>query len=608
MARHFYLDAWRPGDGTEVTATIRTEEPAGIACAAFGTGGGSSGIEIHDPDRSFDIKGWHPFWVEEDEADPTRIFTGFVLGKDITKRPEGGWIWDCTLMDLNRIPGMRAMRNGHAKRDPESDIDRINYMLHQADGGIRGLVFDNGGISASERPFGEADLRGEKPEQTLSNLALDRRYWFIYWDETADEGREVSLWYRGIGQTRGDLTAWLTDDPDDFSDPNAFASVWTSLKLERSPEDTYDGVYFTYRGDRVIYRRDSDTTAEFFAVLGPGFGRDLVYSTDRITSAGTASDRVDEFLAAASVERDTITCSVHVLASQVNRFREGFRCQVRFDLPGYNGDPVWVTILERTIKVAPDAIDRYELDLTLIRGAPPSTGGGEGGGGGEFPHDPEPAGPDATGDICNTVMEDSVRFADVDFGELAVEGDEWYFEVQQTSHTAGAVVTGLSLSSGGVSPAELFDLLSLYDIGEIGTGAGSPPLPLKSGTFVVGSQVVTGPEVFHLRLDTDYLGPGVTVDECFHIEMWRGSGPPTVPPPTQGQRFGPIVPLEAPDGTRTTFTLPAGYEFGDNTLEVFVDRLDQTAAVTSYDGACREFTLAFAPLPGELIEVYGQGR
>lgn len=78
-------------------------------------------------------------------------------------------------------------------------------------------------------------------------------------------------------------------------------------------------------------------------------------------------------------------------------------------------------------------------------------------------------------------------------------------------------------------------------------------------------------------------------------------------PPSPGQPFGPVIPVEIPDGTTTTFTLPAGYEWAAGSLRVYVDRLDQTAAITSQDGGARTFTLAFAPKVGELVEAYAQG-
>lgn len=79
-------------------------------------------------------------------------------------------------------------------------------------------------------------------------------------------------------------------------------------------------------------------------------------------------------------------------------------------------------------------------------------------------------------------------------------------------------------------------------------------------------------------------------------------------PPTPGEWFYDVIPTPVADGTTKTFTLPAGREFADGSLIVKVDRLDQTAAVTAYDGALRTFTLAFAPKVGELVEVSGQGR
>ena len=66
------------------------------------------------------------------------------------------------------------------------------------------------------------------------------------------------------------------------------------------------------------------------------------------------------------------------------------------------------------------------------------------------------------------------------------------------------------------------------------------------------------------------------------------------------------VPTPVADGTTTTFTLR--YTFADGSLLVKVDRLDQTLAVTSYDGVAKTFTLGFAPKAGEKIEVTYQGR
>lgn len=60
------------------------------------------------------------------------------------------------------------------------------------------------------------------------------------------------------------------------------------------------------------------------------------------------------------------------------------------------------------------------------------------------------------------------------------------------------------------------------------------------------------------------------------------------------------------DGTSDTFTTRC--PFADGSLIVYVDRLDQTVAVTAYDGETGEFTLDFIPRTSELIEVDYQGR
>ncbi len=77
-------------------------------------------------------------------------------------------------------------------------------------------------------------------------------------------------------------------------------------------------------------------------------------------------------------------------------------------------------------------------------------------------------------------------------------------------------------------------------------------------------------------------------------------------PPSPAQWTYDEIPTPAPDGVTTTFTL--AFPFADGSLLVKVDRLDQTAALASYDGASGTFTLLFAPKVGELVEVTYQGR
>jgi hypothetical protein len=90
--------------------------------------------------------------------------------------------------------------------------------------------------------------------------------------------------------------------------------------------------------------------------------------------------------------------------------------------------------------------------------------------------------------------------------------------------------------------------------------------------------------------------------------VFQGTGgtEDTVQPPQPGQDLGWHVPTAVPDGE--DFTWDLGFPFSDGSLEVRLDGQDQTGAVTSYDGACGEFTVSFEVLPGELLEARGIGR
>lgn len=80
---------------------------------------------------------------------------------------------------------------------------------------------------------------------------------------------------------------------------------------------------------------------------------------------------------------------------------------------------------------------------------------------------------------------------------------------------------------------------------------------------------------------------------------------PTSDPPTSGKAWGPVLPTQTPNGSIVSFSMPTGYTWAVGSLRVWVDNLDQTAAVTAEDGAAGTFTLGFAPKTGELVQVYG---
>ncbi len=394
MATRYYLD------GAEVVGKIRNAGDnapggglAGLTSSAQGGNFGSGGVVIDDIAGALNVVGWRPFYVEEDEATPSRIFTGFVGGRaisqsDIFEAPGTARVWDCDLMDLNVILGLKLFRTAAANRGAETDLARIAWMLANWPA-PDWPVFDNGGVPAiNERNFDGADLRNQFPEEVLANLAIDVRQFFLYWDETASAGQEISLWYNYPTSVRGTSTVKLSNLKSDVNSTTVFAAL-NGQSVGRDPAFTYSGLSFKYRNGS--FYQDNATTAATY------IDRDMVYETDRIGLLSTASARATQILDRASTEKDTVTCTVILLNADVNKIKEGYRIEAKFThLPGYTAYTL-ITIQKRTLRRPENgATDRWEVDLELSNDAPGS-GGGEGGGDpGDFPLPPQATAPSLT--------------------------------------------------------------------------------------------------------------------------------------------------------------------------------------------------------------------
>lgn len=76
--------------------------------------------------------------------------------------------------------------------------------------------------------------------------------------------------------------------------------------------------------------------------------------------------------------------------------------------------------------------------------------------------------------------------------------------------------------------------------------------------------------------------------------------------PEPGQWVYDEVPTPPPGGGNRTFT--TAHPYADGSLTVYVDRTNQTAAVTETSPAAGTFSLAFDPTSTELVQVSYQGR
>lgn len=668
MAIHYYLD------GVEVEGRIRVTNTgdgglAGLTSSANGSDGGVGGVVIDDPLGELDIKGFRPFYVEEDEATPSRIFTGFIGARRVDKMDVAGpgRTWDCDLRDLNLIPTLQCWRN--IKLGPQTDLERIAWMLAHWPA-TDWPVYDNGEVyTVSARNFDEIDLDGMFPDEVISALLIDVRMSYIYWDPDAPSGEEISLLYQPIETARGTATVSLSNDPSDDIDNETIFSAWVWPKLTREPGFTYSGVYFKYTKGKIY--RVNETTATTY------IRRDLVYETDRISSPVTASNRVDRLLARASTEKDVVTCTVMVRNDQVNLIQEGYRIPVKFlYLPGYeSGDAV--VIVQRTIRRPENGNqDYYLLDLELSNSAPNSVG--EGGDPGEFPH------PQATPGIVQfkygvaqpgnamSVTLDSVPGA----GNLLVawqstrstfpsgiptgwtlgpdgvidpglDGGRWIYRAATATEIAAVVV---AVQEGVDIQTSLWELegVSLAPDASVSNSVDTTVFPtsISAGTL---NATAAGIALLGFSVHSSDGGVSVTMtpgagwtekadirEGGFHPVHWsaertvaaaaalstttqldwpadlnyKGDGGQGLffaaasvsSLPSPGQPVGPeTVTMSGDDGTTI-------HPFADGSLRVFVDNVDQTAAITTQDGATGTFTLAFTPRPSETVTVFYQGR
>lgn len=378
--RHFIDDVEL--DDVTVTGVIRLGEMNGLVSSAYGADIGTSQIAIDDRSGAADIKGFARYHAIEDAATPSRVWTGYIAARkvshsDMYEDPRARR-WECDLMDLNFLLGLRICRGVGAKRPAEDDTERVAWLMGTTFMvGAGPGIFDNGFVtSADGLPFDEADYRGQYPSQVIDSVIGRRRTYWVYYDESGPTGEEVSLFYGNHNTVFGKLTQKLSNDDaeiDDDADPQTVFAFLDGQQVGRDPQDLYSGVYFQWKGT-PIYRQREETVDEF------GIRRDLGYQTDRVGLTSTASTQTDRLLIAHSVERDTIRGTVHVKADQVNIFREGWRVDVKqLHLPGYESAYVEMTIQKRAVREV--GVGRYEVDLELTSDAPEGgPGGGDPGG------------------------------------------------------------------------------------------------------------------------------------------------------------------------------------------------------------------------------------
>lgn len=671
MATRHYIDF---GAGyVEVVGRIRTPSPntpgggiAGLTSSARGGEYGSGGVEIDDPLGALDLKGWRPYYAEEDEATPSRIFTGFINMRtisqsDLFEHQGTARVWDCDLGDLNLILGLRDFRGAAAKRPAETDLERIAWMLAHWPSPDQ-PVFDNGGVLGTASNFDEEDLRRKFPEEALSAMQFSMRFFYLYWDPDAATGEEISLFWGPVDTARGDLSVSLSNVQSEINGTTVFAAL-NGQTINREPGFTYSGVDMMTKAGNLY--RQNETTAETY------IRRDQVVDNDRIGNATTMSNRVDFLLARGSTERDVVSCTVVLFNDQVNLIQEGYRIAAKFThLPGYETGPM-VIVQKRTIRrPANGALDRYEVDLELSNAVPLASGGGDPG---SFPHPPAtvPGAPDFN-DNSGSGHDGSLSVAPIAGDQLVLfvasrlasgpisTPTGWTKETDvQTTDTNGVPDTSYAAlfskmsdgtegtaPYGGGNPGELF---AIWNFGpDVDLGGVIAVDDMDTSVLDCGTVAIPGPGFVYgcvIESTADFTststapGTDVTEDSDFQIAgvqpfLWAGHKTLTAAASTSvtgtvtnsaGRNFwgacsfyiassaegSPPLSGQWVYGETVATTAGVGttaFPYSPGSLVVYIDGVKiSTASYVETDPAAGTFTLSWTPDSDETVKVDYQG-
>lgn len=376
MTLHVYLG------GVEVDESrVLLPMDAGLTENADGTAA-RAGLVFDDPAGDFDLTAWTELVVEEDDCDVLRLFTGFVISRAVSRGPYrdgAARMWDCDVIDLNEWLHFTVLQGNRddAMRPRETGSDRIAWLMGTL--GMDGVVFDNGEVANNAWIYDETDYRGQYADDVLRDIisasGVGRWTVFLYWDESAASGEELSLFYNDVSAAVRTSDIRISNLISD-QDADTFYPI-VDASLERDPSDQYGGVYAVLPVGR-IYRTNPTTVA----AMGLPNPRDAVYESARINNAETGNRHAVTFLDWHAQEVDTINVTIELPSTRVNHVKAGDRLEVKFThLPGWSTGFTWTRVQSRTILSLSADRTTYLVRLVLsLKGVLQSGGGGDPGG------------------------------------------------------------------------------------------------------------------------------------------------------------------------------------------------------------------------------------
>jgi hypothetical protein len=580
-------------------------------------------------------------------------------------------IWTIPYTDTNDLLGLRVFHTDEAKRPRESVNDRLAWLLSEIGGPPWvGLNFTTDAFIADEPSMiDESDYRGQHPYDVLNDCCalFGGRQYSAFYDH--DLGT-TELFYGDPDTGVGTSTLRISNDIDDVDRVVTFWPFGDST-LTRSSEGVYSGVYFTYRNG-AIYRtrvatqidfidRDANYDTQRVGALATANAQAAAFLESHKDERETISctvrlprDKVNLIREGLVVDvkfthlpgYTSFTSMLVISCSPLLTAGTNLTYDVSLELcnaavashpgggdPGIFPAPPGECEAPVPLHVYPfssfDIIDNYVTPgwtpadgntLLLYRSGrdvgtidPPNAGDWTVSPQGIMTNDTDAAcvflRPTTASESPNIVVSGLIGNSASVLIELP--GVMTFTDSVESTGTASAPVLGAVTPNAG-APAFVVGFVcghageNTHPVWSPGTGW-TEALDLSPGGHPQNAAVykaIASPSGSYTP-DVAFTGSTAPIVASWAAQSFALSGDPCVSPPMPGQTVHRET-VAVGDGTTTTFT--TSFPYADGSLTVYVDLLDQTGAVTSFDGATGDFTLGFAPAVGELVQVTYQGR
>lgn len=369
-ALRFY---YRNNDGgiSEMVDRVMVGETELVVQAEEGSVGNCS-LPVHDPDATFAIRGHRKVYAVAEAIDASTDMSAGVIGvwytgqartyERLTYRTEQERVVTLSLDDLNAVLSRRLLASPGAKRPAETDLERIAWLLTNH---VMDLVDDDSLVSTTGAvDMDDADYTKQSAFAVLADCAQQsgKDYFVFNLKQTPDADGDPCLFSLFYDFTEAEVLETdlrISNDLADVDNVDTYAPAMET-RLSIDPAQVYSGCIVDYAGGWVYVTRSA--TATDFAVGG----RDTTFSAPNVKSATTAKTRGRRYLNTLATEQHTVSTSIIVAGSHVNRLQAGMRVQVKFThfSPEGYGDFVWMRVLNRTVRELQRDVFEIAVEMT----------------------------------------------------------------------------------------------------------------------------------------------------------------------------------------------------------------------------------------------------